>query len=102
MAFIFVIVLLTTIVGLELPGPIHNGTSPKNTCINNLRQIDGAMQQWALDNNKTNSDIPSWTDLKGYLERGGMEIPKCPLGGTYTLGSLADKPTCSWPGHVLP
>jgi len=76
-------------------------TAPKNTCINNLRLIDAAIQQWALENNKTNSDSPTWEDIKKYLARGGSEIPKCPLGGTYKMGTVLDRPTCSYPGHVL-
>ena len=26
----------------------------------------------------------------------------CPQGGTYTIGSVGEKPTCSIPGHALP
>jgi hypothetical protein len=55
-----------------------------------------------LENHKTNSDVPKWADIQQYLGRGGTEIPKCPLGGTYTLRTVGDKPTCSYPGHVLP
>jgi hypothetical protein len=94
---------LAVLAAIAIPNFIREpNTSPKNECINNLRQIDGAIQQWALENNKTNSDIPTWTDLKGYLGRGETEIPKCPLGGTYTLGPVGDKPRCSVAGHGLP
>jgi hypothetical protein len=78
------------------------GISRNNACINNLRLIDFAIQQWALDNNKTNTDSPTWEDLKKYLARGGSDIPKCPWGGTYTIGHVSDKPKCSYPGHELP
>jgi hypothetical protein len=74
----------------------------RNSCINNLRMIDAAIQQWALENSKTNSDIPTWGNLKEYLGRDGTWIPKCPLGGTYTLRTVGEKPTCSYSGHVLP
>jgi hypothetical protein len=33
---------------------IRTGPAPKNTCINNLRQLDGAVQQWALEHHKAN------------------------------------------------
>jgi hypothetical protein len=83
------------------PGP---RTSPKNTCINNLRLIDGAKQTWALEHQKTNSDLPTWADIQVYFRRGTNEemILKCPEGGKYTLGVLSNPPTCSIPGHVLP
>jgi hypothetical protein len=83
--------------------PIRNNReSPINTCINNLRLIDGAKQMWALENNKTNSDVPTWADLRSYLGHPGDALPKCPSGGTYTLGAISNFPTCSISGHVLP
>jgi competence protein ComGC len=72
--------------------------SQQNACINNLRQIDAAKQQWALENNKQATDVPTWDDLKPYLR----EIPHCPAGGTYTINAVGDPPHCSVPGHVLP
>jgi chromosome segregation ATPase len=71
-----------------------------NTCINNLRQIDAAKQQWALENDKTADALPSAQDLLPYF-RGGI-FPVCPSGGTYTINAVGVPPTCSVPGHVLP
>ncbi len=73
------------------------GVSQKNVCINNLRQIDGAKQQWALENNRTAGDHPSLNDLKPFLRR----TLSCPAGGRYTIGAVEDQPTCSIPGHSL-
>lgn len=72
----------------------------RNTCINNLRQIDAAKQQWALENNKTDADTPTAQDLLPYL-RGGV-FPVCPGGGTYTINAVGVPPTCSVTGHALP
>jgi general secretion pathway protein G len=72
--------------------------SQENACINNLRQIDGAKQQWALEHNKTAKDVPTKSDLLPYLRR----WPACPAGGEYTIGAVGEKPTCSIPGHGLP
>jgi len=44
--------------------------------------------------------VPTDADLFGpdkYIET----KPSCPAGGTYTLGSVREKPTCSIPDHVL-
>jgi DNA repair exonuclease SbcCD ATPase subunit len=71
-----------------------------NTCINNLRQIDAAKQQWALENDKTADAIPPAQDLLPYF-RGGV-FPVCPSGGGYTINAVGVPPTCSVPGHVLP
>jgi septal ring factor EnvC (AmiA/AmiB activator) len=71
-----------------------------NTCINNLRQIDAAKQQWALENDKTADAIPPAQDLLPYFT-GGI-FPVCPSGGGYTINAVGVPPTCSIPGHVLP
>ena len=78
-------------------------TPPSSKCINNLRLIDGAKQLWALEHNKTETNVPTWEDLKPYLcGTNNLPLPTCPSGGTYTLGSVSNVPTCSIPGHALP
>lgn len=71
-----------------------------NVCINNLRQINDAKLQWALDKNKTATDVPTAQDLLPYFKDG--TFPVCPDGGTYSINAVGDLPTCSVPGHVLP
>src|ERR1035437_2047321 len=80
-------------------------TSQKNACINNLRQIDGAVQQWALENKKDPAAAVKFTDIKDYLKSAVI----CPSGGTtfgdsYTLVDVATKPVCQKDNvnHVLP
>jgi chromosome segregation ATPase len=70
-----------------------------NGCVNNLRQIDSAKQQWALENAKPPQSIPNPQDIAPYIR--GNVLPKCPGGGTYTLNSLEMMPTCTIPGHAL-
>jgi hypothetical protein len=70
-----------------------------NACLNNLRQLDGAKQQWALEAKKTASDTPTEREIAPYLKDG---IPKCPAGGVYTLKAVNSAPTCSIAGHALP
>jgi FtsZ-interacting cell division protein ZipA len=72
----------------------------RNNCINNLRQIDAAKQQWALDKNKPPDAIPTMQDLLSYFPSG--VFPVCPSGGTYTINAVGYLPACSVPGHVLP
>jgi hypothetical protein len=73
-------------------------TSQRNACINNLRRIDAAKQEWALEKNKTNGDIPTKEDLMPYIGR----WPVCPSGGTYSINPIGEPPTCSFSGHKLP
>ena len=70
----------------------------RNACINNLRQLDGAMQQWALENKKNADSLPTTNDVAPYLK----EFPACPSGGTYTLGRVDQEPKCSLTDHALP
>ena len=72
----------------------------RNACLNNLRQIDAAKQQWALEKNKPATAVPTPQDLLPYFP-GGV-FPVCPAGGTYTLNAVGELPSCSVPGHVLP
>ncbi|HXJ75693.1 MAG TPA: hypothetical protein VNM37_22745, partial [Candidatus Dormibacteraeota bacterium] len=53
------------------------GTSQQNACINNLRQLDAAKNQWALEKAKTATDVPVQKDLLPYLR----QWPVCPAGG---------------------
>jgi septal ring factor EnvC (AmiA/AmiB activator) len=69
-------------------------------CIGNLRRIDSAKQQWALEHNKTAGSIPVASDLTPYLPNG--VFPVCPAGGSYTLNAVNLPPSCTVSGHVLP
>jgi len=94
------------------PGGANGTASPaaaslqnrqRNTCINNLRQIDAAKNQWALEKNKKNGDPVTEADIKPYIKLDASgNLPKCPAGGTYTIGKVGEKPACSIAGHALP
>jgi general secretion pathway protein G len=102
------IMIVVAIIGLLAAIAIPNfvrarTTSQTNACINNLRQIDGAIQQWALETKASAAQSVTSTDVTPYLGRGSSgEYPTCPAGGDYTLTTVAEKPTCSVSGHVLP
>ena len=52
-----VVAIIGLLAGIAIPNFIKaRETARKNTCINNLRLIDAAIQQWALENNKNGSD----------------------------------------------
>jgi len=107
------IMIVVAIIGLLAAIAIPNfikarATSQANACINNLRQIDGGEQQWALENHQTSSGAP--TGLAnlvngGYVRTPGGLIPNCPAGGNYALASaLSAQPTvtCSLANTVTP
>lgn len=69
-------------------------------CINNLRQIEGAKQQFALEAQKPPGTLVSTENLSPYFPNKAM--PTCPGGGVYTLNQLGLNPICNISGHVLP
>ncbi|HUZ07831.1 MAG TPA: hypothetical protein VMV89_10145 [Candidatus Paceibacterota bacterium] len=73
-------------------------TAQENACINNLRQLDAAKNEWALEKGKKEGDVPTKEDLLPYLR----SWPVCPSGGTYSINAVGEPPTCSVPGHKLP
>ena len=108
------IMIVVAIIGLLAAIAIPNfikarETARKNTCINNLRLIDGAVQQWALETGMNSTTQVSLPALTVYLGRGGTGTinatggTKCPSGGTYAATTVNAKPTCGYGnGHVLP
>jgi competence protein ComGC len=97
---------LPMMVAIAIPNFVKaRETAQMNACINNLRMIDAAKQEWALENNKPSTDMPTQADLtqlknNRYFKNG--QFPTCPAGGTYTIGAGSNAPVCSIPKHELP
>ena len=72
--------------------------SPKNACINNLRQIDGAKEQWALEHKKEEGDVIIISEIDQYIKGGH---PTCPTGGKYRYRKVGDAPQCSVKDHTI-
>ncbi|MDB6028602.1 MAG: hypothetical protein JWM68_4825 [Verrucomicrobiales bacterium] len=72
----------------------------KMRCINQLRQMDGAMEQFALEYHLGRTNLITEENIAPYIR--GNKLPECPSGGTYAFKSLTEPPTCSVPGHALP
>jgi prepilin-type N-terminal cleavage/methylation domain-containing protein len=63
-------------------------------CVNNLKQIDGAQQQWALEKKKDNSATVTKADLEAYM-RDSTNSFVCPSNGSaYTLTVVGTPPVC--------
>ena len=97
------IMIVVAIIGLLAAIAIPNfikarKTAQGNACINNLRQIDGAIQQWALELNQGSAATVTSTVLKPFLGRGTVgSFPTCPSGGTYGPNPFVANtaPTCT-------
>ena len=79
-----------------------------NACINNLRQIDSAANQFALEQRKTSGvAIHFPDDLTPYIKLNSAgKIPGCPGGGLYSIWRVGQVPQCTQgitnSAHVLP
>jgi len=108
-----VVCLLGLFALVAIPNHVSDGRNgpggKSNACINNLRQIDAAANQFALEHGKTNDDAINFpNDLTPYikLDKNG-KVPPCPSGGIYSIKKVGDSPTCLLgtnviPAHVLP
>src|SRR5579872_5775086 len=63
-----VVAIIGLLAAIAIPNFVRARTSSQtNACINNLRQIDGAKQQWALENHQLSTASPGSGALLVYL-----------------------------------
>ena len=106
-----VVAIIGLLAAIAIPNFVRARTqSQMNACINNLRQIDGAKQQWALENNQAPDATPGTDDLDDYLKRGNdidsifcPQDPATAWASSYTMGTVAEAPACliDAANHVL-
>ena len=102
--------LIPLLAAIAIPNFVKARTTAQaNACINNLRQIDAAANEFALEHSKTNGELINFPDdLTPYIKLNSQgKIPPCPAGGTYSIKFVGETPTCSLgtnatPAHVLP
>src|SRR4051812_29631885 len=100
------IMIVVAIIGLLATIAIPNFVrarlkAQQSACINNLRQIDGAKQQWALENKAAANATPVLSNIQPYLGRGTAgTAPTCPADATstfpasYSINDLQSAPGC--------
>jgi prepilin-type N-terminal cleavage/methylation domain-containing protein len=103
-----VVLIIGILLAIAVPNFIRARESSRaKACQSNLKQIDSAKEQWAMDNRVAAGGAVSGLSLlvPSYIK----STPVCPSSGTYTTGSIGTNPTCSVGGtagaydaHVLP
>lgn len=96
------IMIVVAIIGLLAAIAIPNfvkarETAQKNACINNMRQIESAKDQWAIENKKTTGDIVTSDNVSAYIKGG---YPTCPASGAYTIGVIGTNVLCDKHGTL--
>jgi prepilin-type N-terminal cleavage/methylation domain-containing protein len=91
-----VVAIIGLLAAIAIPNYVRARVSSQmNACINNLRQLDGAIQEWALETKKDPAAVVLPSDVTPYIRNPVF----CPTGGTtlansYNLVDVATPPTC--------
>ena len=89
-----VVLIIAILLAIAVPNFLRaRETSRAKSCQGNLRQIETAKEQWAMDTRAAASASVSSMDVlvPDYIKA----TPACPSNGTYTIGDMQTRPTCS-------
>lgn len=91
-----VVAIIGLLAAIGIPNFVHaRETAQTDACINNLRVIDEAKQQWALETGQLPSATPVSSNIVPFLGRSGTVMPTCPIGSSaYNINALSTVPTC--------
>ena len=100
-----VVAIIGLLAAIAIPSFVKaRTTAQKNACINNLRQIDSAKEQWAMATRAAPDaavdQLATGSNTVNEYIKGGE--PKCPAGGTYVYENVGTNPTCTTFEHELP
>jgi prepilin-type N-terminal cleavage/methylation domain-containing protein len=98
------IMIVVAVIGLLASIAIPSMTrarfkAQQRVCIANLRAIDAAKDQWAMETRRRTGDRARRSAINQYI-KGGL-TPKCPAEGIYRYGPVAFPPSCNIPDHAL-
>lgn len=94
-----VVSFIGLLAGLAIPGLMRaRQASQRVRCIDNLRQIDSAKEQWAMENFAAVGENVGEAEITPYFQRG---YPVCPAHGEYVIMPIGQNPQCDQEGHVL-
>lgn len=91
-----VVAVIAILLAVALPNYLKSTTSVERTiCINNLKKIDAAIDEWAVEHHKSpgvQPDASQEDEISNYI-RGGKPI--CPGGGEYAIYAVGNRPQVS-------
>ena len=112
-----VVAVIGLLAAMGIPHALHAyARSQRAACISQLRQIDSAKQQWALDSGQGGGATPTEAEIAPFLNRGGSTVDfVCPLDPgkgkkqkrsfdtSYRMNEVTNPPTCKIDSsHALP
>ncbi len=90
-----VVAIIALLAAIAIPSFVHaRAKSQATICINNLRQIESAVQEFALERGKRVGEPVNYPDdiTPDIKLNSANSIPTCPAGGTYTLMAVGTIP----------
>ena len=91
-----VVAIIALLAAIAVPNFLRaRKRSQATRILEDLRVIDGAIDQYAIENNKAAGDALNWTDIQKYLKNGTNiynSAGKDVLGGTYVGFSVDSLP----------
>jgi prepilin-type N-terminal cleavage/methylation domain-containing protein len=102
-----VVAIIGLLAAIAIPNFVHSRAKSQATaCINNMRQIDSAIQQFSMESGKSaGSTINYPADLTPYIKlNSASQIPGCPANGQYQAQPVGSLPSvlCSLGSTVDP
>ncbi|MEI6914152.1 MAG: prepilin-type N-terminal cleavage/methylation domain-containing protein [Armatimonadota bacterium] len=96
-----VVLIIGILLAIAVPNFIQARDSSRiKSCVANLKQIDSAKQQYAMDNKLAGTATVTEANIVGtYIK--GTALAECPAGGTYAINAVDTNPTCTITDHVL-
>jgi prepilin-type N-terminal cleavage/methylation domain-containing protein len=95
-----VVAIIGLLAAIAIPSFMKSRQASRtSTCINNLRQLDGAKEQCAMELNMAESATVVETQIDNFI-KGGCTAVKCPsdpskaFDTSYTIGLIGSKPLC--------
>ncbi|HEX7652375.1 MAG TPA: hypothetical protein VF607_02640 [Verrucomicrobiae bacterium] len=102
-----VVAIIAVLAAIVIPNMLKASARTQATnCINNLRQLDAAVQQFSVEAGKHVGEVVNYpNDLTPYVRLNQQgQIPSCPVGGSYSLNTVGNQPSafCSLGSTVTP
>lgn len=107
MEIMIVVMIIVILLEISVPNFLRaRATGQRNTCISNLKHIDAAKEEWAMDTGAPQGAAVLMSDIAPDFLSGPATGPTCPAGGSYRLNAVGVDPTCTLSAapslHVLP
>ena len=99
-----VVAIIALLAAIAVPNFLRaRKRSQATRILEDLRMIDSAIDQYAIETNKTTGAACSWTDVKAYLKvgstlynSGGKDLLNNVLGTSFTVDTIPKVPTASF------